>query len=95
MLETSDDHLNGVVLNVRNQEIHISVWTKALSVELHEKSLQWLKNSIDCSAESLIEYKPKKNIDSLTNNKETILISTIIRNDEDFFINYNTISSFL
>ena len=57
MLDHSDDHLNGVVLNVRNQEVHISVWTKSLTAELYEKSLQWLKNSIECPPECPIEYK--------------------------------------
>ena len=66
MLEDTEDHLNGVVLNVRNQEIHISIWTKALSVELYERSLQWLKNSIECPPECIIEYKKHPTQEEMT-----------------------------
>jgi len=57
MIDNSYDHLNGVVLNVKNQEIHISVWTKNLTSELQEKTLQWIKSNIESPVEMLIEYK--------------------------------------
>ena len=57
MLETSDAHLNGVVLNVRSQEVHISIWTTYLSPDLYSKSINWLKASVDLPQDINIEYK--------------------------------------
>lgn len=57
MVDNHSDHINGVVLNVKNQEVHISVWTKNLNPELQDKTLQWIKSSIESSVEISIEYK--------------------------------------
>jgi hypothetical protein len=65
---------------------------KNLSENAHSVSqgYSWkkIKKHYVNSIESVIKHRPEKNPEGLINNKEKILISTIIRNDEDFFINY-------
>ena len=75
MTDKTEDHLNGVVMNVRNQEYHISVWTKNLSPELQNKTLQWVKSNIECPSDSTIEYKKHPTKDEIkemqiTNSKD-------------------------
>lgn len=65
MLPKEQDHLNGLVLNVRNNEVQISVWNKPLTAEQNAATLEWIKASIEYVAEVSVEYKNHPTKDEL------------------------------
>lgn len=57
LLDKTKDYLNGLCLNVRNNDNQISLWTKQLTQEQHLHTVDWIKSSIEFSSEVSVEYK--------------------------------------
>jgi hypothetical protein len=87
LIANTENELVEKCLLLKQESIYKNLSENAHSVS---QGYSWkkIKKHYVNSIESVIEHRPKKNPEGLINNKEKILISTIIRNDEDFFINY-------
>ena len=70
--EKEFEKLNGIVLNVRQSEIFISVWTKRFTTEETETYKEWLKKTLEFPNEQIIEYKFHPNNAQLIQKQELL-----------------------
>ena len=70
----SQEKVNGVVLNVRQSEVIMSVWTKPLSESEKASYLKWLNETLLLSNEQMIDYKNHPNSDELIEKQERLII---------------------
>jgi len=63
-----NEHLNGVVINVRSWEVLLSIWMKPLTTEeMKEKYRTWIRQSLGMSENIKIEYKEHPNPEDVKN----------------------------
>ena len=73
MLASSEfSKLNGVILNVRQSEIFISIWTKQLDMEENQLYREWIRKTLEFPNEQSIEYKQHPNNQQLIQKQEQL-----------------------
>ena len=79
------DHLNGVVINVRSWEVLLSLWMKPMETEeVRDKYRTWIRQSLGMTDNISIEYKQHPNPEEVKPKAETTPVITPNNNrDED------------
>lgn len=73
------EKLNGIVLNVRQAEVFLSVWTRKLDADEMGLYREWLRKSLDFPHEQLLEYKLHPNNEQLIQKQEKLTQEEIDR----------------
>lgn len=73
LTDSTFDKLNGIVLNVRQAEIFLSIWTKSLQPEELERYREWVRKTLDFPSEQVIDYKQHPNNLQLIKKQEELI----------------------